>query len=135
MATGQAHPRIEIRQLGKGKLAITKGDSPDPYMVARDIHVLLGRAEDLTRYFNIEAFISSYTASRDGKRALYQVTNFSQRMPDDRVSVWFRSRYRTAQLWTIGSAAAVPAALQPENGGVLVQIPGMKTYAALELSA
>ena len=134
VATGQDHPRIEIRQLGKGKLAITKSDAPDPYMVARDIHVLLGRAEDLTRYYNIEAFISSYAASRDGKRALFQATNFSQRMSDDRVSIWFRSRYRAAQLWTIGSAAASSAVLQPENGGVLVQVPGMKTYAAIELS-
>ena len=45
----------------------------------RDIHVLLGRAEDLTRFYNIEAFVSNYTASRDGTRALFQVINFSQR--------------------------------------------------------
>jgi hypothetical protein len=131
---GQNHPRIDSRPLGKGKLAIAKSDSPDPYMVTRDIHVLFGRAEDLTRYYNIEAFISSYTASPDGKRALFQATNFSQRMADDRVSIWFRNRYRAARLWTIGSRAASPALLQPENGGILVQVPGMRTYAALELS-
>jgi hypothetical protein len=160
--TGQPHPRIDIRRLGKGKLAVAKGDAPDPFMVARDIHVLLGRAEDLTRYFNIEAFISSYAASPDGTpnhtpegapdhaassdgtpehaaspdgaHALFQVTSFSRRLQDDRVSVWFRRPYRAAQLWTIGSEAPSPAAVTSENGGITVQVPGMKTYAAIELS-
>jgi hypothetical protein len=131
---GQSHPRIDIRRLGKGKLAIVKGDSADPYMVARDIQVLLGRAEDLTRFYNIEAFLSNYTASRDGTHALFQVINFAQRLADDRESIWFRNRYRAAQLWTIGDETPRPATQAPENGGTVVQIPGMKNYAAIELS-
>jgi hypothetical protein len=132
--TGESHPRIEIRRLGRGKLAVAKSDVLDPYMVARDVHVLLGRAADLTRYYNIEAFISNYTASPDRTRALFQLTNFSRRLLDDRVSVWFRTRYRSARLWTAESGSPSPATTMPENGGVTVQIPGMKTYAALELS-
>jgi hypothetical protein len=132
--TGEEHPRLDIRRLGKGRVAVSKTDSPDPYMVARDVHVLLGRAYDLTRFYNIEAFISNYCAPPDGSGAVLHMTDFSRRREEDRVTAWFRKMYRSARLWRIGTAEPVQATLFSENGGMDVQVPAMGTYVALELS-
>jgi len=72
-----AHPRLDLRKLGKGKLAVCKDKTPDPYMVARDIHVLLSRVNDLSRFFNLSAFLSAHTAAPGGASALLQITNFA----------------------------------------------------------
>jgi hypothetical protein len=53
---GLDHPRVDVRSVGKGRLAIAKSESPDPFMVARDVHMLLGRAHDVARFFNLAAF-------------------------------------------------------------------------------
>ena len=134
--TGAAHPRLDLRKLGKGKFAVCKAD-PDPYMVARDIHVLLGRANDLSRFFNISSFLSMHTAPPDGASALLQMTNFAKParfFDDSRVTVWFPQQYRAARMWTLGSEAPVPLTLVPENTGMDVQIPAVAPYAAVEVA-
>jgi hypothetical protein len=132
--TGQEHPRIEIRTLGKGKIAISKDASPDPYMVARDTHVLLGKAHDLSRFYNISAFISNYTALPGSSRAVMQFTNYAQRITQDLVTVWFRDKFSSARLWTIGSSGSTALGTFPENGGTCVELPSIPTYAAVELA-
>jgi hypothetical protein len=128
--TGAAHPRLDLRTLGKGKLAVCKSEAPDPYMVARDIHVLLGRANDLTRFFNLSAFLSAHTSG------LLQLTNHagSSRFSVSEVTVWFPQQYRTARMWTLGASAPVDLKLQPENTGMDVLVPAVSPYAALEVS-
>lgn len=134
--TGAAHPRLDLRKLGQGKFAVCK-DDPDPYMVARDIHVLLGRANDLSRFFNISSFLSMHTAPPGGASALLQMTNFaraSRFFDDSRVTVWFPQQYRAARMWTLGSEAPVALTLVPENTGIDVQIPSVSPYSAVEVS-
>ncbi len=125
------YPRFEIRRAGKGRIAIAAGDSPDPYEVAGDCRILLSRVHDIVRYFNISAMTTVYTVS--GGRALLQIVNYSQRVPGDLVTVWFRELYRSARLWTPGSEKSEPLVMSPENGGVEVRLPGISTYCAVEL--
>jgi hypothetical protein len=105
-------------------------------MVARDIHVLLGRANDLSRFFNLSAFLSAHTAPPGGASALLQITNFagSSRFSASQVTVWFPQQYRAARMWTLGSEAPVELKLEPENTGMDVQIPGISPYAAVEVA-
>jgi hypothetical protein len=135
-ATGAAHPRLDLRKLGKGKLAVCKDKTPDPYMVARDIHVLLSRVNDLSRFFNLSAFLSAHTAAPDGASALLQITNFagSSRFSVSQVTVWFPQQYRAARIWTLGSEAPVELKLEPENTGMDVQVPSVSPYAAVEVA-
>jgi len=134
--TGTAHPRLDLRKLGKGKFAVCKDEAPDPYMVARDIHVLLSRANDFSRFFNLSAFLSAHTARPDGASALLQITNFagSSRFSVNQVTVWFPQQYRAARMWTMGSEAPVALELEPENTGMDVQIPSISPYAAVEVA-
>jgi hypothetical protein len=134
--TGAPHPRLDLRKFGKGKLAVCKDESPDPYMVARDIHVLLGRANDLSRFFNLSAFLSAHTAAPGGASALLQIVNFANagRFSVSQVTVWFPQQYRAARMWTLGSEAPVELQLEPENTGMDVQIPSIAPYAAVEVA-
>jgi hypothetical protein len=134
--TGTAHPRLDLRKLGKGKFAVCKDDSPDPYMVARDIHVLLSRVNDLSRFFNISAFLSAHTAAPGGESALLQMTTFARatRYAVPEVTVWFPQQYRAARMWTLGSESPVALNLVPENTGMDVQVPSVSPYAAVEVA-
>jgi hypothetical protein len=134
--TGVAHPRLDLRKIGKGKFAVCKDEAPDPYMVARDIHVLLGRANDLSRFFNLSAFLSAHTAAPGGASALLQITNFAggSRFSASQVTVWFPQQYRAARMWTMGSEEPMALNLVPENTGMDVQIPGISPYAAVEVA-
>jgi hypothetical protein len=133
--TGAAHPRLDLRKLGKGKFAVCKDETPDPYMVARDIHVLAGRVNDLSRFFNLSAFLSAHTAAPGGGSALLQITNFANasRFAVSQVTVWFPQQYRAARMWTLGSEPPVELKLVPENTGMDVQIPSVSPYAAVEV--
>ena len=134
--TGAAHPRLDLRKLGNGKFAVCKDETPDPYMVARDIHVLLSRVNDLSRFFNLSAFLSAHTARPGGASALLQITNFASatRLAVSQVTVWFPQQYREARMWTLGSEAPVALKLEPENTGMDVQIPSISPYAAVEVA-
>ena len=134
--TGAAHPRLDLRKLGEGKLAVCKDEAPDPYMVARDIHVLLSRVNDLSRFFNLSAFLSAHTAAPGGASALLQITNFASatRFSVNQVTVWFPQQYRAARMWTLGSETPVALKLEPENTGMDVQIPSISPYAAVEVA-
>jgi hypothetical protein len=72
---------LDLRKLGKGKFAVCKDETPDPYMVARDIHVLLSRVNDLSHFFNLSAFLSAHTARPGGASTLLQITNFASATP------------------------------------------------------
>ena len=131
--TGMDHPRVDVRRLGKGRLAISKTNSPDPFMIARDVHMLLGRAHDVARFFNLSAFLSHCTASADGKREVVQIVSFAIRYPGDLATVWVPGRFASARLWSLGSEGPSPVEVVPENGGVSVLLPAVPVYAGVEL--
>ena len=131
---GGRHARYEIRNLGKGRLAIAKEESPDPFLVARDVHALVDRANDPLRLYNITAAVSKYAAAPGGNRALVQFVNFAQRDPNDGITVWLQRTYRSALLWEPGAETGTPVKIVPELGGASVQLPSVAVYAGIELS-
>jgi len=114
--TGLEHPRVDVRRMGKGRLALCKDATPDPFMVARDTHMLLGRAYDVARFFNLSAFLSIVTASRDGETEAVQITSFAIRYPNDLATAWVPGKYASARLWSLGAAGPVAIETVPENG-------------------
>ena len=131
--TGMEHPRVDVRRLGKGRLAICKSSPPDPFMIARDVHMLLGRAFDVARFFNLAAFLSHCTASSGGRVELVQVVSFAIRFPEDVATVWVPGKYAAARLWSLGAAGPSPIEMVPENGGTSLPLPAVPVYAAIEL--
>ena len=131
--TGMDHPRVDVRRLGKGRLAICKDTSPDPFMIARDVHMLLGRTYDVARFFNLSAFLSNCTASPDRTRQLVQIVSFAIRFPNDLATVWVPGKCASAHLWSLGSAGPSPLEMVPENGGTSLLLPPVPVYAGIEL--
>ena len=132
--TGMDHPRVDVRRLGKGRLAVSKTDSPDPFMIARDVHMLLGRQYDVARFFNLSAFLSHCTASPDRTRELVQIVSFAIRFPNDLATAWVPGKYASARLWSLGAADSSPVEMVPENGGTSLLLPAVPVYAGIELS-
>jgi hypothetical protein len=104
-----AHPRYDVRSLGKGRLALAREELLDPFEIAGDVNLLVGYANNLVKYFNSSSSgCSHYTVSPDGKSALLQGLNFGTARQGGVRTVWLRDKHRGARLWSIGSASAVP---------------------------
>lgn len=131
---GMDHPRVDLRQVGKGRIAISKASSPDPFMIARDVHMLLGRTYDVARFFNLSAFLSLCTASPDRTRELVQIVSFAIRFPTDVATAWVPGKYASARQWSLGAESASPIETAVENDGTSLLLPPVPVYAAVELS-
>jgi hypothetical protein len=131
--TGMEHPRVDVRRLGKGRLAICKDSPPDPFMIARDVHMLLGRTYDVARFFNLSAFLSYCAAAPDRTLELVQIVSFAIRFPNDVATVWVPGKYISARLWSLGSQDSSPLEMVPENGGTSLLLPPVPVYAGVEL--
>jgi hypothetical protein len=132
--TGMDHPRVDVRRLGKGRLAISKTGSPDPFMIARDVHMLLGRTYDVARFFNLSAFLSLCTGSADGAREVVQIVSFAIRFPGDLATAWVPGKYASAKLWSLGAEIATEIEMVSENGGTSLPLPAVPVYAGIELA-
>ena len=132
--TGADHPRVDVRRVGKGRLAVSKTSHPDPFMIARDVHMLLGRTYDVARFFNLSAFLSHCTVSPDRRQELVQIVSFAIRFANDVATVWVPGKYASARLWSMGSANPSPLEMVAENGGTSLLLPPVPVYAGIELS-
>ncbi len=128
-----AHPRFDLRTLGKGRLAVAKEELVDPFQAAVDIQGIFSRANDLVRMFNgTTAGGVNYTTSPDGKKALIQVLNYSGRGGGANVTLWMRRSYRSARLWSVAGAEPTPLKAVSADGGYEYHIDTMPSFAAIE---
>jgi len=129
------HRRFDVFLLGKGRLAIAREPFSDPYLVALDAHLLLGRRHDLIRLWNGGSLNVHYTAERDGKRAVVQLVNYSTRRPAHQVTLGLTTRYRRAWYWELGANKPRALEVRPASQGVELPLPEFAVYAAVELEA
>jgi hypothetical protein len=139
-----AHPRYDVRALGKGRLAIAKGDTGDAWSFVTDMQDLLSHANDYAKLFNASASGGmNYSGSRDGKRALLQLLSYASygrpNMAGGSVSLasmataWTRDKYRSARAWTIGAVQPAPVEVAAcEDGGTEYHLPPIPAYMALD---
>lgn len=128
--------RYDLRQVGKGRIAVAKEESQDPWLIAADAQLLMSHKNDLVRFFNTGTLNCYYTASADGKKSLLQIINYAMRPSNNLVSASFTRRFRAARLWKLEDGTAQPLELFPtEDGGMEVHIPAFNVYAAIELDS
>lgn len=131
-----AHPRFDVRTLGKGRVAVAKDGASDPYQFTVDTQELLSHRNDVAKIFNGNASGGiHYSASSDGKRALLQLLSYSTYgRSTNNATAWTRDKYKSARLWTIEAAQAVPVNVAAcEDGGTEYHLPPIPSYLALEL--
>jgi hypothetical protein len=132
-STPGAHGRFQLFTAGKGRIAVSTEDQPEPFVYAGDAHMLLGRREDIVRIWNPGAANSFYAGPAAGSRsAVLGVLGYTRRPVTD-MSIFLSNPWRSARFWTFGSqqAQTVDPAKRPD--GVELNIPPFTVFFALEL--
>jgi hypothetical protein len=129
--TGESHPRFDFFSSGKGRLAIPKQDFDDPWILARDAHLLMSRRWDSIRLFNAGSMLAFHAAAPAGRTSIVHLLNYTCRASANPVSLQIPSGVRAARLHTPGHA--VPAAIQRRDGRNEIDIQPYAVYCALEL--
>jgi len=128
------HARFSFYSLGKGKLAVAKEAEPDPFVVAKDVPVLISHRQDVLRVFSANAGIVYYTVAPGGKAGLVQLVNYA----GSARAVWpitvrIAESYRTARLRTIDDPEPKNIEIASKQGASDLFLPYIPAYAAVEV--
>jgi hypothetical protein len=127
-----SHGRFQVHTAGSGRVAVSTEDQMDPYVCAGDVHMLLGRRQDLIRVWNPGAANAYYTAPAGGRSALLEMVSYTRHQVSD-MSVYLSKPWRSARFLTLNSQQAQAAGLVKRSDGIEVHIPPFAVFCALEL--
>ncbi|MFB3778544.1 MAG: hypothetical protein ACE141_13080 [Bryobacteraceae bacterium] len=127
-----SHGRFQVHKAGNGRIAVSTEDSMDPYVCSGDVHMLLGRRQDLIRVWNPGAANSYYTAPAGGRGALLQMLSYTRHQVSD-MSVYFAHPWRGGRFYTIDSPQARSVEAVKRLDGVEMHIPPFTVFFAMEL--
>jgi hypothetical protein len=125
--------RYEIYSTGKGRVAVARTESEDPYAIAEEAHLLLSRRNDLFRLWNAGSFNGYLTSSPDRKKTLLQLINYAGRNADDLLSVWVRGTYLHTKAWRPCSENPASLDYVPMQNGQEYHLPPIGYYIAIEM--
>ena len=134
-AATEAHPRYEVRSLGKGRIAVARADWDDPYAVAMDAHLLLSLRHDLVHVYNTSALNAYCAGAADGSRSVVHLLNYTKRPPSAPVTLAVKQPHRWARMWTLDGTSALPLKSTREGNWFELPLPDFTVYAAIELGA
>jgi len=120
-----------IYRHGKGRIAAPVEAWADPYLLAGDVHLLIGHRHDPMRVWNGGMMNTLYLASPDGSQGVVHIVNYSLRSTLDAVTLGFPRPYRSATVRTAESSASVEPVKR--RLGVEFALPAFATYARIEL--
>jgi hypothetical protein len=129
--SGELYDGYKIYKLGKGRVAVVNDPWSDPYLVAQDAHLLLTRKHDLLRLFNFGAMNSHYVRSRDGRKGVVHLMNYSRREAAHQITLAVAAQYRTGRFHTFDGVT--PLNPSPAAKGVEFALPPFDVYAAIEM--
>ncbi|NWG12869.1 MAG: hypothetical protein HXY20_04955 [Acidobacteria bacterium] len=130
---GVEHPRYELRAFGRGRLAVSRADLDDPYLIASDSMVLISHRHALVRFWNAGAVGSHLAVTPDRKRAVLQMVFYARLFGDNRPSVRIAGRYRQTRLWTLDQESPGAVETETQRNAVEAHLPPVTGYAAVEL--
>ena len=129
----EEHPRFSIRLAGKGRVAVSKEDLSEPFLLANDARILFSYRNDILRFWNAGSMGSYYTQSPDGKTALVQLANYATEPARFPATMWIRGTFRAARFFDPAKTEPEPLKLLPRSGGAELHLPPVAAYAAIEL--
>ena len=133
--------QLDVRALGKGRLAVARKPLFDPYQVAVETQFLLSHRYDLVKIYNAPSSgCTRLTAPPGNGKALFQCVSYAEggRGGGGLRTVWIRDRFAKARLWSIGSdPVSIGAEPSEEYMGMEYRLPASapRSYVALELEA
>jgi hypothetical protein len=133
--------QLDVRAVGKGRVAVARQGFSDPYQVAVDTQFLLSHRYDLVKIYNAPSSgCTRFTAPPGSGKALVQCVSYADggRGGGGLRTVWIHDRFGKARLWSIGSdPVSISAEPSDEYMGVEYRLPASaaRSYVALELEA
>lgn len=122
----------ELQSLGRGRIAISRHGFEDPWRLAADSHVLLGRERDLLRQSNAGSMNISFVAASCGSARLHLV-NYSGRPGLNPVTLTLLDRYRQARFRSLEKPESMQIPVAREYGRSAVYLPPFSVCATLDL--
>jgi hypothetical protein len=129
----EPHPRFELFAVGKGRLAVSKGDYDDPWLLAQDAHLIMSRRHDAVRLFNAGSIQWFHTASPDGRRWLVHLVNYSRWGSANQVALQTWQGVKGARVYSPAAGQAQELEIHRETGHQEVYLPRFAVHASVEL--
>jgi hypothetical protein len=121
-----------IYDLGKGRIAVASGGFTDPYQLARNAHVLMGRENDVARLYNTGTTAYYYTSiDPERRRVLVQIVNYAVR-PAEYVALWVNSKARQGRLWSPDAHPPAPLTGIAAGSGTQFDLPTFAVNCGVE---
>lgn len=127
-----SHPRFLIHRCGKGRVALSRSDWEDPYLLAQDVHLLMSRRHDVVRLFNPGSILCWPVRPPDRRRLFVHLLNYSRHGAAHDVAVQTWKPVKTAWIERPG-AERRQVDVRHEAGGREVVLDPFDSYCALEL--
>jgi hypothetical protein len=122
----------DIYEVGKGRMVVASKGYSDPYLLARDTHLIVGRGNDLARLFNPGNTNCYMSAGSKDRSELVQIVNYA-RNPANYVALWVSMKPQGARLWTPNSGVPDSLGAIQENDGTSFHLPAIPVHCAVEI--
>jgi hypothetical protein len=134
VTTEPAETRLgyQIHKLGKGQIAVPPEPWYDPFLLVREVHLLLSHREDVVRVWNGGDLNSHYLAAPKEDRGVVHLIPYTTGKTQP-ITLGFSKPYRAAKIYTLESETTVKAARG--ELGVEIAVGEFTSYAAVEVEA
>lgn len=105
----------------------------DPYVMAEQVHLQVGREHDVVRLYNGTSANMHYAQSADGRRGAVHVFNFGRTARD--VTVAVNKKWGTARLYSPAELSGVRLPVNLTRFGSEFALPAFDAWVAMELEA
>ena len=122
---------FEVRDAGKGRVAVYSDNEPDPESLSKDVLYLMGKNNLGVRLFHAVTVLPVVRESSDGRKLLIHLVNYATE-PADAVMIRLAGEFRGARLYGLDGATAA-LELEKSEQVTQVQIPTVPVYAAVVL--
>lgn len=127
-------PGYDVRTIGTGRTIVPKTAWQDPYLVAQEVRILLGRRNDVLRLYNTGSMDAYYARTTDGNTGVVHLVNYTRHPPYLQVSVAPADDYSRASVRSLERPAGDLAKINPRPGSFNeIGVPPFSVYSAIEL--
>ncbi len=127
-------PGYEVRTAGKGRTIVPKTAWRDPYIVAQEVRILLGRRNDILRLYNTGSMDAYYTRTQDGSTGVIHLVNYTRQPAYMQVSAAPADEYSGASVLSLERPSGDMAKITPRAESFNeIAVPPFSVYSAIEL--
>ena len=129
---------FNIRQFGKGRLAVAKEENPDTYFTCMDVQNIMSHRGDPARLYNGASMNYFYQVSPRGRQGVIHVLNYSRLPGSANALIYLKAPYRAASFVSPEIASPVALKWSPltsayETGGAELSLPLISVYGAVRM--